>query len=69
MLYYLVIHYFEVGKNFMKKVFIDANIYVNFFDSNQSTLKALLDSLVEIKDSLFISSQIVDEVNRNKLDV
>lgn len=53
----------------MKKVFIDANIYVNFFDSNQSTLKALLDSLVEIKDSLFISSQIVDEVNRNKLDV
>jgi hypothetical protein len=32
-------------------------------------LKKLLDSLLEIKDSLFISSQIVDEVNRNKLEV
>jgi hypothetical protein len=53
----------------MKEIFIDANIYMNFFDSNKPELKRLLDSLVEIKDSLFISSQIVDEVNRNKLDV
>lgn len=68
MLYYSVVHYFEI-KSFMKEIFIDANIYVNFFDSNQSTLKTLLDSLVEIKDSLFITSQIVDEVNRNKLKV
>jgi len=52
----------------MKKIFIDANIYVNFFDSNQSRLKKLLGSLVEIKDVIFISSQIADEVNRNKLD-
>lgn len=53
----------------MKKVFIDANIYLNFFDSNKPELKKLLDSLLEIKDSLFIGSQIVNEVNRNKLDV
>ena len=53
----------------MKKIFIDANIYLNFFDSNKPELKKLLDSLLEIKDSLFIGSQIVNEVNRNKLDV
>lgn len=53
----------------MKKVFIDANVYLSFFDSNKPGLKKLLDSLLEIKDSLFIGSQIVDEVNRNKLDV
>lgn len=53
----------------MKKVFIDANVYLSFFDSNKPELKKLLDSLVEIKDSLFIGSQIVNEVNRNKLDV
>lgn len=53
----------------MKKIFIDANIYLKFFDSNKPELKKLLNALVEIKDSLFLSSQIVDEVNRNKLDV
>lgn len=53
----------------MKKIFIDANIYLNFFDSNKPELKKLLDSLLEIKDSIFIGSQIVNEVNRNKLDV
>jgi len=53
----------------MKKIFIDANIYLNFFDSNKPELKKLLDSLLEIKNSLFIGSQIVNEVNRNKLDV
>lgn len=53
----------------MKKVFIDANIYLNFFDSNKPNLKKLLNSLLEIKDSIFVSTQIVDEVNRNKLDI
>ena len=53
----------------MKKIFIDANIYLNFFDSNKPELKKLLASLLEIKKSLFIGSQIVNEVNRNKLEV
>ena len=53
----------------MKKIFIDANIYLSFFDNSKPELKKLLDSLVEIKNSLFIGSQIVDEVNRNKLNV
>ena len=42
---------------------------MNFFDSNKPELKKLLGSLLQIKDSLFIGSQIVNEVNRNKLDV
>lgn len=53
----------------MKKIFIDSNIYLNFFDSNKPELRKLLDALIEIKDSLFLSSQIVDEVNRNKLGI
>jgi predicted nucleic acid-binding protein len=53
----------------MQKIFIDANIYLNFFDSNKPELKKLLDSLLDIKDSLFIGAQIVNEVNRNKLAV
>lgn len=52
----------------MKKIiFLDANIYLNFLDSNKPELKRLLDSLRELKNNIFISSQIVDEVNRNKL--
>lgn len=53
----------------MKKIFIDANIYLNFFNGNKPELKKLLNSLLEIKDSIFISSQIVNEVNRNKLNI
>jgi predicted nucleic acid-binding protein len=51
----------------MNKIFIDANIYLNFFDSNKPKLKELLTPLLGIKDNVFISSQIVNEVNRNKL--
>ncbi|WP_009633244.1 PIN domain-containing protein [Synechocystis sp. PCC 7509] len=53
----------------MKKIFIDANIYLNFFDSNKPELKKLLCSLLESKNSLFINAQIVNEVNRNKLGI
>ena len=53
----------------MKHIFVDANIYLSFFDSNKPELKKLLNSLLEIRNNLFISSQIVHEVNRNKLDV
>ena len=53
----------------MKIVFIDANIYLRFFDSNQRIFKKLLDELKKIKDDIFITNQIVNEVNRNKLGV
>ena len=53
----------------MNIIFIDANIYLNFYDSNKPELKKLLDSIFEIKSSLFINRQIANEVSRNKLDV
>jgi len=53
----------------MKKIFIDANIYLNFYDSNKAEFKKLLDSLLEIKDYIFVTSQIANEVRRNKLEV
>lgn len=50
-------------------IFIDANIYLRFFDSNQKLFKKLLDYLLEVKENIFLTKQIVDEVNRNKLTV
>jgi hypothetical protein len=50
-------------------IFIDANIYLRFFDSNQKQFKKLLDQLLKIDKGLFITNQIVDEVERNKLSV
>lgn len=53
----------------MKVVLIDANVYLRFFDSNQRGFKKLLDFLLKIEKDLFITSQIVEEVERNKLSV
>lgn len=53
----------------MKKIFIDANIYLNFYDSNKADFKKLLNSLLEIKKSIFVTMQIASEVRRNKLEV
>ena len=50
-------------------VFIDANIYLRFFDSNQSQFKQLLEDIHEIEEYIFVTKQIVDEVERNKLKV
>jgi hypothetical protein len=50
-------------------LFVDANIYLRFYDSSQGEYKKLLKTLVEVKDRIFITTQLVDEVNRNKLDV
>lgn len=53
----------------MNLIFIDTNIYLRFFDSNQKVFRNLLDELLKIKENIFISNQIVNEVNRNKLNV
>lgn len=53
----------------MKVVLIDANIYLRFFDSNQKEFKKLLDHLIKIEKDLFITCQIVEEIERNKLSV
>lgn len=51
----------------MRKLFIDSNIYLGFINSNRQDFKKLLASLVELKEKMFITHQIIDEVNRNKL--
>jgi hypothetical protein len=50
-------------------LFIDANIYLRFYDSNSKEFKKLLKSIEEIKDSIFITRQIQNEIERNKLNV
>ena len=55
----------------MKKniIFIDANIYLRFYDSSGNKFRSLLQTLVELKENIFITEQICSEVQRNKLSV
>lgn len=50
-------------------IYIDANMYLRFFDSHSPEFKKLLKSVLEVKDKIFITSQIEDEVLRNKVEV
>lgn len=53
----------------MRKLFIDANIYLGFYNTNAPEFKRLLKSLVEVAEKIIVTQQIVDEVCRNKLNV
>lgn len=53
----------------MNLLFIDANIYLGLYNTNKPEFKRLLSSLIELKGNIFITPQIVDEVNRNKLNI
>lgn len=48
-------------------LFIDANIYLEFFKTNQAQIGKLLPALKEIKADIFVTTQVVDEVRRNKV--
>lgn len=48
-------------------IFIDANVYLRFYDSASNRFKSLLQTLIELKGSIFITEQICREVDRNKL--
>ncbi len=50
-------------------IFIDTNIYLRFFDGNRKDLKKLLETLLKVSDKIFITDQIVSEIERNKLSV
>jgi hypothetical protein len=49
----------------MPAILIDANIYLQLFESN--TAKRLLPTLLELKERIFVTDQLVNEVDRNKL--
>jgi len=50
-------------------IFIDANVYLRFYDSSSNKFRSLLQTLVELKENIFITEQIYSEVQRNKLSV
>ena len=50
-------------------LFIDANIYLDFFRSNKEELKKLLPTLESLKIEIFITEQVVNEVSRNKVKI
>jgi hypothetical protein len=52
----------------MDLIFIDANIYLNFY-SNSIEFNKLLSCLTEIKSKILVPKQIVYEVERNKMGV
>jgi hypothetical protein len=53
----------------MDIIFIDTNIYLRFFDSNSKEFKRLLDDLIVVKSNIFVTNQITNEIERNKLNV
>ncbi len=53
----------------MRQIFIDANIYLEFYRLDLREFSEILPSLEEIADDVFVTKQIRDEVNRNKLNV
>lgn len=47
-------------------LFIDTNLYLRFYDTKEGGFRKLLKTLPEIKNHIFISPQIINEINRNK---
>lgn len=50
-------------------LFIDSNMYLEFFKSSQPQLQKLLPAIESSKNELFVTSQIANEVTRSKLRV
>jgi len=53
----------------MNLIFIDTNIYLKFFDSNSKEFKKLLEDLIVVRSNIFVTEQIINEIERNKLNV
>ncbi len=51
----------------MARILVDSNIYLQFYAHERT--EALLPALVEVKSELLVTTQIVDEVCRNRLNV
>lgn len=50
-------------------IFIDANIYLSFYEAKRDHLFKLLGSVAEAAPSIFVTEQIVHEVRRNQVKV
>lgn len=50
-------------------LYIDANIYLGFYNSNISEFKKLLSTIQELSDKIFFTQQFAYEIDRNKLNV
>lgn len=53
----------------MNILYIDANIFLGFYNSNRPEFKKLLNSVVEVKNKIFFTEQFKNEIDRNKLNV
>ncbi|WP_445628387.1 PIN domain-containing protein [Nostoc sp. DSM 114167] len=50
-------------------IFIDANILLRFYNTNAPEFRKLLETLLKLKNKLFITEQVANEVRRNRLNV
>lgn len=54
----------------MKKIiFVDTNIFLRFYDSNNREYKKMLKTLLSLKDFIFTPYQIKYEIDRNKVEI
>ena len=53
----------------MNIIYIDANIYLGFYNSNRPEYKKLLNSIIELSDKIIFTQQIANEIDRNKLNI
>jgi hypothetical protein len=53
----------------MNKIFVDANIYLDFYNTKSRAVRKLLPALAALAPSIVVTQQVVSEVNRNKLEV
>ncbi|PIF59815.1 PIN domain-containing protein [Flavobacterium sp. 2] len=53
----------------MNLIYIDANIYLGFYNTNRPEYKKLLNSLIELEKKIFFTEQIANEIDRNKLNI
>lgn len=52
-----------------KLIFVDTNIFLRFYDSNNREYKKMLKTLLSLKDCIFTPYQIKYEIDRNKGEI
>ena len=52
----------------MRRIYIDANIYLRFYLLDQPLFQKILPAVSGIEKEIFVTKQIVDEVKRNKIN-